>query len=337
MSHLRTWRSVAFVATLAFTTVSLAAPAASSKSAAKKKAKKKSVPAAVAPAPTSTPVAAPEPAAAPVVVEPTPAPAPSPVVAIPVEAPPTVTSTSAAPVVALEHPRELLVLSVGAEWGARNVGYRDRLSATLSGYRGAMPLAEVRAEVYPAAFTSVPFLNDFGLIGRFSHSFAGSTATADSAVSLATDWLRYGAGARWRLRISDLEVGGITASWGGSTFTFHGADTLAPALLPGGSLSELRVGLDGRFHLGPVALLLNVGGLLPSGLALGTAFPHAAVGGVDGSLMLALRLGKYVEFAAGVQYVRYFWKFNPVPGDLYVAGGAIDEQLFTDLRVGVVL
>lgn len=335
MSPSRTWCALAFVATLSFTSNSLAAPATTAKSAAKKKSKKKPAPAPSAAAPVATPAPSPEPAAAPVVVDAPPAPV---VIATPVVEPPaTVSAAAPAPVVSPEHPRELVLLSVGAEWGARNVGYRDRLSATLSGYRGAMPLAEVRAEVYPAAFTSVPFLNDFGLFGRFSHSFAGSTATADSAVNLATDWLRYGAGARWRLRLSDVEVGGISASWGGSTFTFHGADALAPALLPGGSLSELRVGLDGRFHLGPVGVQLNVGGLLPSGLALGAAFPHAAVGGVDGSLMLLLRLGTHVELAAGVQYVRYFWKFNPVPGDLYVAGGAIDEQLFTDLRVGVVL
>jgi hypothetical protein len=235
-----------------------------------------------------------------------------------------------------ESGQPLLRLAVAPAWGGRNVGYADRVTPTLSGYRGSMPLVGLTAELYPGAWSGLVVLKDLGVTGRFSRSLGGSTATADGAATLTTQWTRYGAGLRYRLVVGGREWGGVALGWGGGSFRF-GGPSLQPALLPDGTTSEWRAGLDGALPLGPVTVRLGAGGLLPHGGALGAAFPAASEGGVDGRLGASVQLGGHVELGAGVEYVRYFWSFHPSPGDRYVAGGAIDEQLFTDVRLGLLL
>ena len=49
------------------------------------------------------------------------------------------------------------------------------------------------------------------------------------------------------------------------------------------------------------------------------------MGGVDARVGLAVPLPLGFEARLIASYARYFYAFSPVPGDRYVAGGALDQ------------
>ena len=53
--------------------------------------------------------------------------------------------------------------------------------------------------------------------------------------------------------------------------------------------------------------------------------PGATVGGVDATLGIALPFARAFEGRLSATYTRYFYTFHPIPGDAFVAGGALDE------------
>jgi len=64
--------------------------------------------------------------------------------------------------------------------------------------------------------------------------------------------------------------------------------------------------------------------------AVADRFPHASVGGVEAAAGGAFRIRPGLEARATVSYRRFFYAANPVPGDTFVAGGAVDELASID-------
>ena len=229
----------------------------------------------------------------------------------------------------------ILVASVAFEIGGRRFAYSDPYSTNTRDYDvfGA-PMPAIGLEVYPAAGTTIPVVKDLGLTGSFSRAFGISSATK-SGTTLGTTWMRLGGGLRARFRPGSA-AGPVIGLNGGIHFTsfdFDGTAALV-ASAPSVTYTSLRGGLDARIPFWRMALLLDVGydGALSAG-AVHERFTGASVGGLDFGVGFAILIASGFEARLNAHYTRYFYTFDPVPGDAYVAGGALDE--FLGLGIGV--
>lgn len=229
----------------------------------------------------------------------------------------------------------LFAASLTFEIGGRRFAYSDPITANSRDYDvfGA-PMPAVAAEVYPAAGTTIPFIKDLGLTGSFARAFGISSATKGGA-KLGTTWMRAGGGLRARFRPGSTAgpVIGINGGVNFTSFTFDGSATLATST-PDVTYVALRGGLDARIPFWRMALLLDAGydGALSAGV-VHDRFAGAKVGGLDFGAGFAILIASGFEARLTAHYTRYFYSFDPVPGDAYVAGGALDELL--GLGIGV--
>ena len=223
----------------------------------------------------------------------------------------------------------LFAASLTFEIGGRRFAYSDPITPNTRDYDvfGA-PMPAVAAEVYPAAGTTVPFLKDLGLTGSFARAFGISSATK-SGSKLGTTWMRAGGGLRARFRPGSNEgpVLGVSGGVNFTSFTFDGSATLATST-PDVNYVSLRGGVDARIPFWRMALLLDAGydGALSAG-AVYDRFTGSTVGGLDFGAGFAILIASGFEARLTGHYTRYFYSFDPVPGNAYVAGGALDELL----------
>jgi len=229
----------------------------------------------------------------------------------------------------------IVVANVAFEIGGRRFDYKDALSPNTSSYGVfGVPVPSVGIEVYPAAGTTIPIVRDLGLTMRFAHAFGISSVT-DDGTSVSTGWTRIGGGLRARFHPGS-PTGPMIGVSGGIDylqFNFDASGAITDSL-PAVTYASLRAGIDGRIPFWKMALLLDVGydGPLSAGPVY-DRFRDSSVGGVDLGVGLALVLGSGFELRMRGHYTRYFYKFHPVLGDAYVAGGALDEFLGVGLGV----
>ena len=91
-------------------------------------------------------------------------------------------------------------------------------------------------------------------------------------------------------------------------------------------------GIDVRYPLGPVALALSGGFravVVPD--AIGRAFPRSRSGGVDAEASATLDLGRTLQLRLAGRHARFYYTLHPMPGDRFIAGGALDEFAVLDL------
>ncbi len=245
--------------------------------------------------------AAPEPVAAPVV-------APAPI-------PDETTSTTRPP---------YLVVAIGGETAGRFLHYKDALTPALSNYDlGASPAIVGDLEVRPLA-ASGPALAGFALHGEGHLGIGLKSTDAVTGDKRSTTWTRWAADLRWRYGVTPTTFVGASAGVLNETFKTKGA-TLAP---PNVSDMFVRLGLDARIGVGPVAILAQGAYLLGlSGGEVPDRMRDASFGGVEGGLGVGVPIGEHLEIRAQGLYTRVFYSFKPVPGDAYVAGGALDQMV----------
>jgi len=244
----------------------------------------------------------------------------------------------------------IFVIGANVEFAGRRFKYTDNAvnSQNLRPYDVfGTPLLAVDGEVYPAATTGVPVASDIGLVAAYAQAFGLSSETSDG-LKFGTTWRRWYAGLRYRLRIGEgptAPIIGFSARFGMTTFTFDPDDAKAKTItaeLPSVKYTYFRPGLDARIPLGPVAILAGFG--YDAVLNAGNVYDRftdahagtkgsASIGAIDADLGLAVGIIAGLEGRLVAEYSRYFYKFSPVPGDDYVAGGALDELLA--LRVGL--
>jgi hypothetical protein len=161
-----------------------------------------------------------------------------------------------------------------------------------------------------------------------------SSATS-SGETVTSSYERLTAGARWRILPYGVEAPsfGVDGGFSHVGFGFGGSGTLLQQS-PSVSYESLRAGADARFPFGPFAMLFTAGydGPLSAG-DVSNRFRGSNYGGVDVSAAFAWEFHEGFEARLTVAYDRYFYSFHPVPGDTFVAGGALDE--FFGLRFGV--
>ncbi len=229
----------------------------------------------------------------------------------------------------------IVVADLAFELGGRRFDYKDNLSPNTSSYSVfGVPMPSVGLEVYPAAGTTIPFLRDLGLTMRFAHAF-GISSTTDKGVEVGTGWTRIGGGLRARFRPGSVK-GPMIGVDGGIDYLQFSFDTKGDTSgsFPAVAYAALRGAVDARLPFWRMALLLDFGydGALSAGEVY-KRFRDGSVGGIDLGAGLSLALGAGFELRLRGHYTRYFYKFHPLVGDSYVAGGALDELLGVGLGV----
>ena len=232
--------------------------------------------------------------------------------------------------------RTLVAVWISADVGRRSFKYSDPVGDQYAPYRLQLaPVASAGLEAYPFASTNVPGLRDLGFRGRFSKVFAVDSKTPDG-VTIDTSWTRFGGEVRERLLFPSAHPFELGISIGADASYFNlSTKTPVPALLPAARTISVRFGLDGRLQIVPrFGVLLGVAYLAPTSRGeIYDRFRSPHLHGLDGDLAFALGIVPGIEARLSGRYTRYFASFKPVPGDAFVAGGALDEQFQFGLGV----
>ena len=220
---------------------------------------------------------------------------------------------------------------VGAGVAHRSLSYKDAVTPSLSSYDGTAPETILELEGRPFA-GSGPALRGFSLQGEVHGAFLLKSRDPVTGDKLDTSWVRAAGNLRWRYELAPRTFVGLSAGVLHDTFTIKGA-SLAP---PNTSNTFLRFGLNARIGAGPVAILAQGAYLLSlSGGEVADRLRDASIGGVEGSLGLGIPIGKHLEVRAQGLYTRIFYAFKPQPGDPFVAGGALDQQIRGQLQLAL--
>jgi hypothetical protein len=223
--------------------------------------------------------------------------------------------------------RSLFEFELGEETAGRNFVYNDGVTANLRTYN-VLPAAmfTVKAEVFPLA-GATGVLRDVGVIGAFSQSlFLQSSVAGGSNVS--TSDTSYVGGLRVRIHPGGNEgpVIGISDAYASQSFDFDGTPAALANQVPSVAYSANRTAVDARVPVGKFALLAEAGfrAVLNAG-SVAQRFRSTSVEGLDAELGGAFEVARGWETRLVADYQRYFYSFSPVPGDAYVAGGALDQ------------
>ena len=241
---------------------------------------------------------------------------------------------------------ELFSLEVGMELGGRWFSYSDPLEGPLCPCRPyqvfGVPGLLFAGEIFPLATLGIPAASDIGLTLSYLQAFGLSSQTQDGLRQFGTSYNRFTAGIRYRIRLGERDEGpvvlGIDGKLGLINFTFEPDGAPAQEIVD--EISSvgyvfLRLGLDARIPIGDVFYFQpNIGYVGPlEGGEVYDRFTDPSLMGLDMGIRLGFVLGAGFEIRTGVQYTRFASSFTPVPGDAYVAGGALDEFVGGELGV----
>ncbi|MDI1446948.1 hypothetical protein [Polyangium sp. 6x1] len=230
-------------------------------------------------------------------------------------------------------------LHLGVEVAARWFAYSDplKIATNLRPYDVVgVPMLSLGGEFQPLRWTGVPVLADVGITGEYTFAPRLTSAVTEGR-DIETSWDRGNVGLRVPIRLGRGERAPVVApvvGYGWLDFSFQETGPLA-AEIPTVSYRLVRVGLDGRIPLArPLTLMAAFSYLEPvEGGALYARFRDATIGGIDADLGVAFALTKGAEMSLSFGYTRFFSTFVPVPGDAYVAGGALDQ--FGSVKLGI--
>ncbi|WP_433933944.1 hypothetical protein AB3662_05840 [Sorangium cellulosum] len=230
---------------------------------------------------------------------------------------------------------ELFSAGVDLEIAGRTLSYSDLLSENLRTYSvlGAF-MPSVRGELYPLARSALPVLRDLGVALSYARA-VGLDSTGAGGASLSTSWSRLHAGLKGRFRPAG-QRGPVLSATGGLCWIDFDVESADDPSRDAASVSyvTLRLGLDGRVPVGPVAIEAGAGYQAPlSTGGLASYFRAPSAGGVDLRLAVAVPFAPGLEARAGASYKRFFYDFDSEPGDPYVAGGALDQLFGVHLGV----
>jgi hypothetical protein len=223
------------------------------------------------------------------------------------------------------------VLGAAMQGGSRHFSYVDRLTPTLRPYDlFVAPLFAIHGEIYPLSNMSIPVVSGIGAVGDYARAFGiGSQDSAGNQVG--TSWQAFDLGLRERLALGSSVILGVDLGYGDDDFAFDTPVT-PTAQLPSTHYKTFRAGLDGRYARSSLSAQASASYLdvLSTG-DFGTLFPRTSVGGVEASLGVSDAVTPSVEVTLAVVYTRFFYNLAPVPGDAYVAGGALDQMATVSL------
>jgi hypothetical protein len=223
--------------------------------------------------------------------------------------------------------RSLFNVEVGGETAGRQFDYHDGISNDLRSYNVApAAMVSAAAEVFPFADAS-NVLRDVGLTGSYAHSLFLKSAVSGGN-DLTTSYSTYSLGLRLRIHPwgDDGSLIGVSYQYVGQAVAFDSAGESVEEQLPSVDYRANRIGVDVRVPFGKLAAVAGLGfrAVLSAG-EVEARFHSPSVEGIDGELGASLAVAPGWEARAVLDYERYFYSFQPVPGDEYVAGGALDQ------------
>lgn len=230
-------------------------------------------------------------------------------------------------------------LRVGFEVSARWFAFSDplKIATNLRPYEAVgIPMLVLGGELRPLVWTRVPILRDLSVFGDYAFA-PYLTSSVTGGQDIQTSYERGMIALRLPIRLGRCACAPVVAprlGYGALRFDFQETGPLASEI-PIASYKMVRIGLDGRSRIvGPLSGLVSFEWLEPiEGGALYERFRDPRIGGIDAWLGLALGIAKGTELSLSVGYTRFFSSFEPVPGDPYVAGGALDQ--FGGSRLGI--
>lgn len=215
-------------------------------------------------------------------------------------------------------------ISAGAGVFGRKLAYRDIVTRGLQAYElPATPIFELGVTAYALQRPSW----GLGLTGGYARSLGFSSETSRGE-TLSSSHQRWQAGLRFLSR-HGASRWGAQALLSGLSLSFEREDPSLPAA----RALSLQLVLDGEIPAGPLRLGARGGG--GWALAMGPfedRFPRLNAGVLQGAAWVALPLPGRVQLRGGAEVLHFFMKFNPEPGDPFVAGGAVDQfaRIFLD-------
>ncbi|QAT85465.1 hypothetical protein EJ065_3905 [Corallococcus coralloides] len=240
--------------------------------------------------------------------------------------------------------------ALGVKLFGRSLRYKDDVFGVLRPYTlgpdvggFALPGAPQVAgdvTVYPLAAFQKGALARLGITGAVDQSFGLKSTGSTGAVSYPTTAREWQAGLRYVIPFGEAQRHGfeLTGTYGMNTFRIDAVDGERPLDLPNVEYKTAGLGLGVRAALSEkfdFNFRLGYQHPLDSGeLSSDAWFPRMSAGAVTGSATLAYRLNRILDVRVKADLRRYFFKFNPEPGDPYVAGGAVDQYPGLSFQLG---
>jgi len=234
-----------------------------------------------------------------------------------------------------------LDVELGAGALNRSFTFNQNLTNNVFPYTlGAGPILVGSAVVYLDPLVG-GLIGNLGLEGEIEQGVGISSNLESGRGTLTTLVHDFAGGLRYRFPFAVADEAYVSGTVGEDAFTFSGAnrttlsipDTIYHYVRPGVGLHlALGHGLSIR-AAGGYRIVTNKGGAQISE----TFFRHLAVAGADGDLTVGFALSDNFEVRAGVEWRRYWYAMNSVPGDTYVAGGALDQSFAFTARIAFLL
>lgn len=218
-------------------------------------------------------------------------------------------------------------VGLGVKVFSRLFGYTDDIFNKLSTYKlPAGPAVALDADLYPAAFVTSGVAANIGALVYFDYAVGIASKSADGT-KFGTNAMLLKLAATYRLNVGPLQLNPFLG-YSLDTYSITAPAGATKPNIPNVGYSGLRGGVQARMHLiGPVSVQLSFAGqfLLSTGeIGSSAFFPHAKAGGLDAQLAIPVAILDHVEIKLQGDYTRFWYSMNPVPGDMYIAGGALD-------------
>jgi hypothetical protein len=233
--------------------------------------------------------------------------------------------------------RSLFQVEVGVDAVGRRFDYHDGLSNNLRSYDVAPAfMLDAGAEIFPLGAFDV--LRDLGLTGSYARSLFLESGIAGGS-NLSTVESAYSVGLRFRIHPwgDGGTLIGVADEYAVQSFVFDSAGAAIDGQIPSVDYQANRTSVDAHIPLGRFALVAGAGfrAVLSAG-DVASRFRGSSAEGVDGKLGVSATVVSGWEVRLLLDYERYFYSFHPVPGDGYVAGGALDQLFGGRLSVAYV-
>jgi hypothetical protein len=227
----------------------------------------------------------------------------------------------------------------GVEIGARSFAYSDPLiiATNLRPYDvTGVTLTSIGGSLRPFVWTHTPVIEGFTL--GFDYAFAPTLASATTGgEDIQTTWDHGDIALHVPVRLGKHALAphiGPTLGYGWLGFSFSTSGTLANEI-PTVAYRFVRLGLAGSMTFCQI-FSMNVGfdylGAT-SGGAVYDRFRDVTLDGIDARLGFGVKIADGLNVNLLFDYTRFFSSFVPIPGDAYVAGGALDQ--FGIVKVGI--
>ncbi len=230
-------------------------------------------------------------------------------------------------------------LRAGIEVGARWFAYSDPLvvATNLRPYDiVGVPLLTFGGDLRPLAWSRVPVLDQLAI--SFDYAFAPTLdSSTNDGEDIRTSWDHGDLSLRVPVRLGKLPRSpqiGATIGYGWLGFSFATTGPLAEEI-PTVTYRFVRIGLTGEMSLSKrwaVNAAFDYLGPLGGG-SVYDRFRDATIDGIDAKMGVSVEIAKQTRLLLMLDYTRFFSSFVPIPGDAYVAGGALDQ--FGSVKIGI--